>query len=217
MRNRLMLMIVAMMAMLAPVACLPSADAATRTQTRTAAYGDYHVDGCDGFADERGSQWRKEVTVKVLPGQVDADVGFRLSAYSHYYYCPQGDQPNKIQIFKNVFCAMKTDNRDPAALQGFKFNPYHFTLGDSDTVVNPPEDMIQWGGQGDSGDEHCTTQTVPKEDRAWMRVRQSPAWKLHGTTAYGFGIPDDGYDFYAGSDYVREYDPGSDIRYQPGI
>ena len=190
MLKRITMMMVALMMMVLPIACLPKANA--------------ELAGCDGPAKQKNSTWGKVVSFSANPALNFPDVKFRLASWARYWHCPNGaGNPDLIKVTHVSFCATKYTSSDPQTLTGFKYDTYFSTL-EGTASVNPPTRKLEWTGYGAYGDQRCTGHDIAVENRVWMRMPRDPAWSLDGHVALE-GWPDQGYVF-------RDPDTGKDFR-----
>jgi hypothetical protein len=169
---------------IAPVmGCLgpPSADAGT--------YDGWYIPGCNDVntngATPKLQQWLPGAKPKVWndPNHEFGQTQWTLYANTYYWFCPQGDLPNKVKVYAYKFCyQLLTTNLTFVGyhVNGFKYNFYYATNAGS--VLNPGPGEYNTGGGTNKGDEGCSAKIgIPSSDQFWMFKSNNPFWEVGGS------------------------------------
>lgn len=124
------------------------------------------VAGCNGEATKKVSLWYNSDDWETALAGIDKTVD--LSAAAFYYYCPNGDDPNKIKVKAVEYCIKPVNGAN--SLQRVRFFGHQHMDGTTGplglgAVVTP-----------DGTAKVCELSDLPSDQEIWMRLSKSPIW-----------------------------------------
>lgn len=156
--------------------------------------------GCSSDVQDRAETWSERTVFVSYEGPEPMIPHVReiiLTGTVIYYFCPNGNKVNQIKPRDISWCYTLPEGSG-VLFDGVKFNAYFF---DDNTEVNPPQVKVS-----DGGVQNCRNQAIANTEQKWLRMPQSPGWKISSWIVLHIG-PDDHVQFTAGSAPVRFLHP----------
>lgn len=150
------------------------------------------VPGCDGSITKKVSVWYESDTWTdpIVPMN---RLKVNMSAAVFYYYCPQGDLPNKVKPKGVEFC-IQPDGSD-RGLQRVEFDGKIFENDGNNGILLPDVDVP---ADGDNK-KVCRRYDIPPEQEAWMRMADRPSYEVDSKIATGPMTPDESVMYWYAS------------------
>lgn len=160
------------------------------------------VDGCGSNVQLRGDTWvHDSYWVEPLTGD---RIDMRKTATLGYWYCPNGDRPNKIKEKWIDWCWTMPNNQNHTIFDGVTYNAYSWD--DKGINVNPSSFKV-----GDDGTrQHCREQNIAADKEAWMVLNNGPQWKVNYTINRDMAVDLDGSFKLSNGSTVKSIVPSND-------